>query len=257
MLVLGCGSPEPAGAKPRPRAQAAGDRVKAMVAERKEQDRTIEPGNSRPSSPPANVPGATDRPAPEIPANVDLPVDPEPAPPPVPSEIVADAEPAPEPAMDTGTSGADPAVPDPPEPDPAVPTGDEASDSAAPVAPSSAGAQIAEGVEFLEMVLASDVVDHKPVGVGTSFPAGTRVSLFMHVRNESGAEQSLRVAWRTESTGKRSASTRVRLVKSRKGHKTRAFRTMRRAGSYTAVVMKADEDVEIAALAFTITEPEE
>jgi hypothetical protein len=115
---------------------------------------------------------------------------------------------------------------------------------------------LAPDVEIVRVMLAEDIKDHGPVGVAASFEAGTRVNVFMELRNQSPQERTLAVAWRTERNGKVSPATTVRMVKS-KSYKTRAFRTVRRAGSYTALITDPTSGDVVAALPFHVVDPAE
>jgi len=104
--------------------------------------------------------------------------------------------------------------------------------------------------EILRLVLAHDVVKRQPVDPSTTFPEGQKVSLFVEARNEGEEPLAVRVTWENVATGRRSPPTNV-AIGVRKLHRTRAFRTMRKAGSYKAIVL-GEGDVELAVLPFTV-----
>ncbi|MCH9688088.1 MAG: hypothetical protein K0V04_42045 [Deltaproteobacteria bacterium] len=112
------------------------------------------------------------------------------------------------------------------------------------------GIAIGTDVELKRLVLAHDVVKRQPVDPSTTFPEGQKVSLFVEAVNTSGEEVSVRVTWENTATGRRTAPTTVR-IPDRKLHRTRAYRTMRKAGSYRCIVL-GDGDQELASLAFTV-----
>ncbi|MEM7154229.1 MAG: hypothetical protein AAF799_15395 [Myxococcota bacterium] len=173
------------------------------------------------------------------------------------------AEPAVEPAADSAGE---------PEPDPAAdptalvePAGDE--DSGGPEddpAAADDGAATADGAELndidagnsttlLRVVLAHDMENRQPVDPAVSFPLGQKVNLFIEARNEGTEEHSVRVTWEKVSNGRRSAPTTVRVPTRRKLHRTRAYRTIKRAGEYKAIVLGAGDE-ELAVLPFTVRE---
>lgn len=113
------------------------------------------------------------------------------------------------------------------------------------------GVTLDDDAELLRLVLAHDVENRQPVDPATSFPAGHKVNLFVEARNESGAEQSVRVTWETVGSGRRSPPTTVR-IPTRKLHRTRAYRTVKRPGEYRCIVL-GEDDSELAVIPFTIT----
>src|SRR5690606_35550047 len=125
-------------------------------------------------------------------------------------------------------------------------------------APSNSAEQdmhLSDDIEIVRALLAAGIEDHEPAGEASSFPAGTKVSLYFEFRNESDSEAGVRVAWRDEANGRMSPATMVRIARS-KSHRTRAYRTMKNPGRYTAVVMYSDSDAVLVELPVTITEAE-
>ncbi|MCA9711845.1 MAG: hypothetical protein KDK70_38770, partial [Myxococcales bacterium] len=90
-----------------------------------------------------------------------------------------------------------------------------------------------------------------PVDPSTTFPEGQKVNIFIESRNEGEEPLAVRVTWETVSSGRRTPPTGV-AIGTRKLHRTRAYRTMRKAGSYKVIVLAADDDRELAVLPFTI-----
>ena len=188
-----------------------------------------------------------------------------------PATPTAEAEPT---AIDpaTPTAEADPAAADPATPtaeaeptaiDPAAdPAADPDAESTTPTeaepgSPVTAtGAELTTPIplgpdaELLRLVLAHGMENRQPVDPATTFAEGTRVNLFIESRNEGEEPLSVRVTWENVKTGRRSPPTGV-VIGKRKLHRTRAYRTMRKAGSFKAIVLDAD-DQELAVLPFTI-----
>ena len=182
----------------------------------------------------------------------------------VPSEAVpSGAEPSAAEPSEAVPSAAEPSevVPAAVEPSAESPT-ESPTEIAAPVAPSgpaptATGAELTTPVslgpdaEIQRLVLAHDVENRQPVDPATTFPAGQRVNLFIESRNEGEEPITVRVTWENTETGKRTPPTNV-VIGTRKLHRTRAYRTMRRAGSFKAIVLAADDDTELAAMPFTV-----
>lgn len=199
-------------------------------------------------------------PAPDVTASTpDAKVEPAPAP-----DLNAEPtppEPAPTTAVDPAADVADPSQPADPAADPvADPAADPATDVADPDEPTdepaaaagdgSAPIALGPDAELLQLVLAHDVVDRKPVDPATTFPPGHKVNLFIEARNESEEEIRVRVTWETVSTGRRTPPVGV-VIPTRKLHRTRAYRTMKKAGEYRCIVL-GEDDSELAVLPFTI-----
>lgn len=104
--------------------------------------------------------------------------------------------------------------------------------------------------EILRFALAHDIDKRLPVDEADSFPSGQRVNLFIEARNQSGTDLHISVSWENTATGRRSPATEVRIGKG-KVYRTRAYRTMPKAGSYRAIVV-GPEGQELAVLPFTI-----
>ena len=209
------------------------------------------------AAPSADPPAATPRDAPTKVAAADPIVEPTPSEP-------TPSEPTPSEAADGGDAPAEPAADDPGEaPGDVVPPdeGDDDDDDDASAGSGSGSAMVAtaaevngitlgEEAELLRLVLAHDVVDRQPVDPAVSFPAGQKVSLFIEARNESSDEQSVQVTWEVVSSGRRSPPSTV-AIPTRKLHRTRAYRTMKKPGEYRCIVLGAD-DRELAVIPFTI-----
>lgn len=153
----------------------------------------------------------------------------------------ADADPEANAADDPSVEGSDDPEADAEADEPAVASSAEVN-----------GISLGSDAELLRLVLAHDVVDRQPVDPAVSFPAGHKVNLFVEARNESGAEQVVRVTWETVSNGRRSPATSVR-IPTRKLHRTRAYRTVKRPGEYRCIVL-GEGDAELAVIPFTISE---
>ena len=111
---------------------------------------------------------------------------------------------------------------------------------------------LGERVSIERMVLAEEIEKRLPVGEGDRFSEGQRVQLFIEASNRSETETTISVAWENTADGRRSPATTVRIGRG-KVYRTRAYRTMRRAGSYRALVMDVEGE-QIAAFPFTIEE---
>lgn len=155
----------------------------------------------------------------------------------------------------TPSAEAEPTTPSA-EADPsATPTPDDpAAEGGSP--PTATGAELSTPIplgpdaELLRLVLAHGMEKRQPVDPATTFPEGQRVNLFIESRNEGEEPLSVRVTWENVKTGRRSPPTNV-VIGTRKLHRTRAFRTMRKAGSFKAIVLGPD-DQELAVLPFTV-----
>ena len=109
---------------------------------------------------------------------------------------------------------------------------------------------IGDEVGVRRFTLTHDVVKRLPVDEADRFPTGQKVNLFIEAYNQSGTESEISVSWEHTATGRRSPATRVRIGKG-KVYRTRAYRTMRAAGSYRAIVEGPRGD-ELVALPFEI-----
>lgn len=170
-----------------------------------------------------------------------------------PATPTAEADPtAADPA--TPTAEADPTAIDPAADPAAEPTTPTEAEPGSPV--TATGAELTTPIplgpdaELLRLVLAHGMENRQPVDPATTFAEGTRVNLFIESRNEGEEPLSVRVTWENVKTGRRSPPTGV-VIGKRKLHRTRAYRTMRKAGSFKAIVLDAD-DQELAVLPFTI-----
>ena len=61
------------------------------------------------------------------------------------------------------------------------------------------------------------------------------------------------MTWERVSNGRRSAPTTVRVPTRRKVHRTRAYKTVKRAGEWKAIVL-GEGDEELAVMPFTVEE---
>ena len=243
LVVVGCDSGGTSEAKPK--AAAKGKAAAAAKAE---------PGQTDPAAPKADpapadgggTPAAVEE---DEPDDTALPPSDDGDVPDEPEDVAAD-EPeaaADDAAADEPEEAADDAAEDEPE--------EAAADGGAGAVASGSevnGIALDGEAELLRLVLAHDVVDRQPVDPSTTFPAGQRVNLFVEARNETGEEQLVRVTWETVKNGRRSPPTNVRIA-SRKLHRTRAYRTIKRPGEYKAIVL-GEGDEELAVIPFTVTE---
>lgn len=179
------------------------------------------------AAPPADTP-PTEVAAPEVPPTEEPP-----------------AEVAPEePAADDPTAAAEAADPE----------ADKPADAPAAVAAGGAevnGIALTGDAELLRLVLAHDVENRQPVDPAVSFPAGQKVSIFIEARNGE-EEQFVQVTWETVKTGRRTSPVSVK-IPHRKLHRTRAYKTLKRAGEYRCIVLDSAGE-ELAAIPFTIEE---
>ncbi len=183
------------------------------------------------------------------------PVEPTPTP-----TTAAPVDPTPvEPTPDEPTPAeATPTEPTPAEATPTEPVAEPPTDLPPPAGSTATatGAELTTPIslgpdaEILRLVLAHDVVKRQPVDPSTTFPEGQKVSLFVEARNEGEEPLRVRVTWENVATGRRSPPTNV-AIGLRKLHRTRAYRTMRKAGSYKAIVL-GEGDVELAVMPFTV-----
>jgi len=115
-------------------------------------------------------------------------------------------------------------------------------------------AQSARKVVVTEVVVATSVEDHEPVGTATSFSSGTPLMCFIRAQNRTGADATIRVTWEAGEGAAQRARGGVSLtVPARPTFRTYArSASTRAAGSYRCVVRAEDGEV-LGSAAFTIS----
>lgn len=119
-----------------------------------------------------------------------------------------------------------------------------------------AAAQAAGRLTVSEVVIATSVEDHEPVGTATSFSrSGGPLVCFIRAENRTGAEGALLVSWEAgdQPAGPARGGTRL-TVAARPRFRTYARTAVQRpAGNYRCVVRSEDGEV-LGQAAFTLTE---
>ena len=97
-------------------------------------------------------------------------------------------------------------------------------------------------ITVAEVVIATGVEDHEPVGTATSFPSGTPLFCFIRAQNRTGAEGTISVSWESAEApvGRARGGTSL-TVPARPTFRTYARSVVERAaGSYRCVVRGSD-----------------
>lgn len=108
-------------------------------------------------------------------------------------------------------------------------------------------------ITVAEVVIATGVEDHEPVGVGTTFPAGTPLYCFIRAQNRTGAEGTITVSWETTENpvGRARGGTSL-TIPARPTFRTYARTAVERpAGSYRCVV-RGDQGRVLGSADFTV-----
>jgi hypothetical protein len=104
------------------------------------------------------------------------------------------------------------------------------------------GATSTTRITVSEVVVATGVEDHEPVGTATTFPAGTDLVCFIRANNRTGAEGTIAVSWESAEApvGRARGGTSL-TIPARPTFRTYARSVVDRpAGSYRCVVRGSD-----------------